>query len=163
MTVCPESRMRIFGREARFTFQDGELGTGVDLPHAVGGRALIDSLVPVGPEGLDPQHRARAIVELNHLLQDPDQDIRTLRLTRSERRRSQARSQRHGPVKKHVWTCPLSRPLRCEYEIRGDLNVGDFLVSGGTLTCDFPKIKDPGSFDHNAHILAEVCVGSMLI
>ena len=35
------------------TFKNGELGTGVDLPHTVAGRAFVHGLVPVGPQGLD--------------------------------------------------------------------------------------------------------------
>lgn len=41
-----------------FTFQDGELGAGADLPNGAGGRALVDGFIPVGPQRLDPQHGA---------------------------------------------------------------------------------------------------------
>lgn len=52
------------------TFQDGELGAGVDLPTSVGGRALVDGFVPVGAQRLDAQHGARAVIKLDHLSQD---------------------------------------------------------------------------------------------
>lgn len=51
--------------ETGLTLQDSELGAGVDLSHAVGGRAFVDGFVAVGPQRLDTQHRA--VVELRHL------------------------------------------------------------------------------------------------
>lgn len=53
--------------EPYLTFKHCELGTGVDLPDVVGGRALVNSFVPVRAQRLDPQHRARAVVKLDHL------------------------------------------------------------------------------------------------
>lgn len=41
------------GYESDGTFQNGELGAGVDLSYTVGGRAFVDGLVPMGPQGLD--------------------------------------------------------------------------------------------------------------
>lgn len=40
------------------TFKDRKLGAGVDLPCAVGGRALVNSFVSVRSQRLDPEHRA---------------------------------------------------------------------------------------------------------
>lgn len=52
---------------AYLTFKHCELGTGVDLSDVVGGRALVNSFIPVRAQRLDPQHRARAVVKLDHL------------------------------------------------------------------------------------------------
>lgn len=53
--------------EAVLTLQDSELGAGVDLSHTVGGCAFVDGFVAVGPQRLDTEHRARAVIELYHL------------------------------------------------------------------------------------------------
>lgn len=49
------------------TFKDRKLGTGVDFSCAVGGCALVNSFISVRPQRLDPEHRAGAIIKLNHL------------------------------------------------------------------------------------------------
>lgn len=49
------------------TFKYRELGTGVDLAHTIGGGALIDGLIPLHPQWLDPQHRPCAIIKLDYL------------------------------------------------------------------------------------------------
>lgn len=49
------------------TFKHCELGTGVDLSNVVGGRALVNSFIPVRAQRLDTQHGAWAVVKLDHL------------------------------------------------------------------------------------------------
>lgn len=79
--------------EVTLTFQDGELGAGVDLPTSVGGRALVDGFVPVGAQRLDAQHGARAVIKLNHLSQD------------------QSRTSGHAPRPRLSHPGPLESPL----------------------------------------------------
>lgn len=49
------------------TLQHRQLGARIDLPHAVGGCALIEGFISVGPQRLNPQHWASAVVKVNHL------------------------------------------------------------------------------------------------